>query len=33
MIGFNRLGQTKVWVNENFGMNHAGLHHSDATLD
>jgi len=33
MIGFNKSGQTKVWVNENFGMNHPGNHHSDATLD
>lgn len=33
MIGFNKSGQTKVWVNENFGMNHPGYHHSDATLD
>ena len=22
MIGFSSLGQTKVWVNENFGMNY-----------
>ena len=33
MIGFNKSGQTKVWVNENFGMNHPGNHQSDATLD
>ena len=33
MIGFNKSGQTKVWVNENFGMNHPGNHHSDAPLD
>ncbi len=33
MIGFNKSGQTKVWVNENFGMNHPGYHHSDALLD
>lgn len=33
MIGFNKSGQTKVWVNENFGMNHPGNHHSEAVLD
>ncbi len=33
MIGFNRQGQTKVWVNENFGMNHPANQSLDAHLD
>lgn len=33
MIGFNRLGQTKVWVNENFGMNHPTNQSLEATLN
>ena len=33
MIGFNRAGQTKVWVNENFGMNHPVNQSVDAHLD
>lgn len=33
MLGFNKRGQTKVWINENFGMNHAGYHHSEAQVN
>lgn len=33
MIGFNKSGQTKVWVNENFGMNHPGNHLTEIKLD
>ena len=33
MIGFNRNGQTKVWVNENFGMNHPANQSLEVTLD
>jgi hypothetical protein len=33
MIGFNRNGNTKVWVNENFGMNHPANQSLEATFD
>ena len=33
MIGFNRNGQTKVWVNENFGMNHPNNQSVEAHFD
>ena len=33
MIGFNKAGQTKVWVNENFGMNHPSNQSLEAHLD
>lgn len=30
MIGFTRSGQTRVWVNENFGMNHPANYTHDS---
>lgn len=33
MIGFTRDGQTKVWINENFGMNYPSHIVEDAKLD
>lgn len=33
MIGFNRHGNTKVWVNENFGMNHPTNQSLEATFN
>lgn len=32
MIGLNPLGETKVWINDNFGMNHP-LHEKDPNND
>jgi hypothetical protein len=33
MIGFTPAGQTKVWVNENFGMNYPTNYNSEASLN
>lgn len=33
MIGFTKEGQTKVWVNENFGMNYPNYYHPEAKLN
>jgi hypothetical protein len=33
MIGFTQSGQTKVWVNENFGMNYPAYYVKDTKLN
>lgn len=33
MIGFTKEGQTKVWINENFGMNYPSNYNSETKLD
>lgn len=33
MIGFNEQGNTKVWINENFGMNYPAYYNKKNTLN